>query len=161
MEGARPIIVSVGGGTTRTVLGERYTWKGSGAESADAYALIESEVPPNGGPPLHLHRREDESFYVLAGTYECRVGERGIQLGPGGYVFGPRGVPHTYRNVGPTPARHLVIISPPGFEKFLEALSAWPAGPPDMPALARLAAEDDLSFVSPRSVYQPGPVRPA
>ena len=54
----------------RGASGERYTWKGSGAESGEAYALIEAEVPPNAGPPLHLHRRKDESFYVLAGTYQ-------------------------------------------------------------------------------------------
>ncbi len=131
----------------RGASGERYTWKVSGAETGEAYALIEAEVPANAGPPLYVHRREDESFYVLAGTYEFRVGDRVIQLGPGSCVFGPRGIPHAYKNVGATPSRHLVMITPAGFEKFLEALSAFPAGPPDLEALARVAAEYDLTFV--------------
>ncbi len=104
-------------------------------------------MPPNAGPPLHLHRREDENFYVLAGTYEFRVGDRVIQVGSGSCVFGPRGIPHAYKNVGATPSRHLVTITPAGFEKFLESLSAFPAGPPDLKALARVAAEYDLTFV--------------
>lgn len=147
MPGSEPKILSTGKGTIRTVLGERYTWKLSGAESGGDYALIEGEVPAGSGPPLHLHRREDESFYVLAGSYEFRVGEQAFKLGPGGYVYDPRGIPHTYRNVGSTPSRHLVVISPTGFEKFLEALSAFPPGPPDMAALTRLAAEYELTFV--------------
>jgi len=147
MQGSPPKVLRANEGTTRSVLGERYTWKISGAESGEAYALLEAEVPPNAGPPLHLHRREDESFYVLAGTYAFRVGGQLIQLGPGSCVFGPRGIPHTCKNVGTTPSRHLVTITPAGFEKFLEALSAFPAGPPNLNALARLAAQYDLTFV--------------
>jgi quercetin dioxygenase-like cupin family protein len=141
-----PKILSAGEGLVRTVLGERYTWKLSGAESGSAYAMVESEVSPGAGPPLHRHTREDESFYVLAGSYEFRVGEQTMRLGVGGYVYGPRGIPHTYRNVGATVSRHLVVISPAGFEKFLEALSRLPPGPPDMATLTRLAAEYGLTF---------------
>lgn len=147
MQGSPPKVLRAQEGTTRIVLGERYTWKVTGAESGEAYALIEGEVPPQAGPPLHVHRREDESFYVLAGTYEFQVGAQRLQLGPGSCVFGPRGIPHTYKNVGMTASRHLVMITPAGFEKFLEALSALPAGPPDLVALGRLAAAYDLTFV--------------
>jgi quercetin dioxygenase-like cupin family protein len=127
--------------------GGRYTWKVSGAESEDTYAIIGAEVSPNAGPRLHLHRREYESLYVLAGTSEFRVGDQVIQLGPGSCVFGPRSIPRTCKNVGITPSRHLVTIAPVGFEKFLEALSASPAWPQDLEVLARVAAEYDLTFL--------------
>jgi hypothetical protein len=60
--GLEPKLLLPGEGTTRTILGERYTWKVSGADSGEAYALIEGEVPPQGGPPRHVHAREDEVF---------------------------------------------------------------------------------------------------
>jgi len=147
MERGPAKVLSAGEGRVRTILGERYTWKLSGAETAGAYALVEAEVPPGAGPPRHVHLREDESFYILAGTYEFRLGDRAAPVGAGGYVFGPRGIPHTYRNVGSTPGRHLVVISPAVFENFLEALSAFPPGPPDPLALARLAAEYHLTLL--------------
>jgi uncharacterized RmlC-like cupin family protein len=51
-------------------------------------------------------------------------GERLIVAAPGSFVFAPRGIPHTYQNVGATPARALVIISPAGLEKFFEERNA-------------------------------------
>ncbi len=144
---SEPKVLLPGEGTTRTILGERYTWKVSGADSGQAYALIEGEVPPQGGPPRHVHAREDESFYVLEGSYEFRVGERVVRVGPGACVFGPRGIPHAYKNISSAPSRHLVIITPAGFEKFLEELSQLPPGPPDLEVLTRIARRYELVFV--------------
>jgi uncharacterized cupin superfamily protein len=31
---------------------------------------MEAIVPPDGGPPPHIHRNEDETFYVLEGEVE-------------------------------------------------------------------------------------------
>ncbi len=58
--------------------------------------------------PLHIHWVTDEAFYVLEGTF----------------VFAPKGLAHTFWNQGPTQARMIVTLSPPGFERYFEELAA-------------------------------------
>jgi quercetin dioxygenase-like cupin family protein len=69
--------------------------------------------------PYHVHRAEDETFYVLEGTLEFISGERRLTDGPGSYVFLPRDIPHGFRVIGTSPARFLVLITPAGFEGFV------------------------------------------
>ena len=123
-------------------------WKVKAKDTLGAYSLTESIVQPSTGPVPHRHSREDESFYVLEGELEFRMGERGerrIVAAPGTFVFAPRGIPHTFRNVGTTPARVLVIISPAGLEKFFEERTALqkeiPTTDPSYPDRDRLLSE--------------------
>ena len=68
--------------------------------SGGAFSLFE-EVSPLADTPLHMHRDEDELFYVLEGEHVFRVGDEEHRVGPGGMVFAPRGVPHAQRRVRP------------------------------------------------------------
>ena len=52
------------------------------------------------------------------------MGAQVIKAGPGDFLFAPRNVPHTYKNVGITPSRHLTIISPGGLESFFAERAA-------------------------------------
>jgi quercetin dioxygenase-like cupin family protein len=103
---------------------------GSKVESKDTlgtYSFREFMTEPGAGPVPHRHSREDESFYILDGQLEFRIGARGERIiiaAPGSFVFAPRGIPHTFKNVGTTPARALVIISPAGLEKFFPERTA-------------------------------------
>lgn len=93
-------------------------------EAGSPYSLIEWIAPPAvPGPPLHVHRVTDEGFYVVEGAVGFQVGDETIEGSPGEFVFIPRGQKHTFWNQGPTPARFLGTISPPGFESYFEALS--------------------------------------
>src|ERR687894_522221 len=118
------------------VVGELLTLKMVGNDTDGAFALIEEITPPQGGPPPHMHTREDETFYVLEGELEFVVGERNISAAAGSVVYGPRGVLHSFRNVGSTPSRMAVIITPAGLEQFFEEVGepvADPSSPPDGP----------------------------
>ncbi|MFZ1023354.1 MAG: cupin domain-containing protein [Thermoplasmata archaeon] len=64
------------------------------------------------GVPLHLHRIEDEAWYVLEGTLRFQFGAREFEAGPGSGVLLPHGTPHTFWNPGPGPARYLLIVGP-------------------------------------------------
>ena len=75
-------------------------WKVKSQETRGAYSVLESVVQPSTGPEPHRHSREDEGFYILEGQYEFRVGAQVIKAGPGDFLFAPRNVPHTYKNVG-------------------------------------------------------------
>jgi mannose-6-phosphate isomerase-like protein (cupin superfamily) len=62
--------------------------------------------------PLHLHRSDDEAWYVLSGQLGFRLGEREVVVGAGSGAFVPRGVAHTFWNPSPEPARYLLIMTP-------------------------------------------------
>jgi quercetin dioxygenase-like cupin family protein len=81
------------------------------------------EVPPLLDTPLHVHRNEDELFYVLEGEHVFQVDDDEYHAGPGDFVFAPRGIPHSQRRVVPGQGRHLVLVSPGGFEGFFRELS--------------------------------------
>ena len=112
--------VAPGEGKALWVAGDLVTLKVVGEDTDGAFVLGEEVSPPGGGPPPHVHRREDEMFCVLEGEYEFLVGERTIRAGAGSVVYGPRNVPHSFKNVGTTPARLLAFVTPAGFEGFLE-----------------------------------------
>jgi quercetin dioxygenase-like cupin family protein len=89
------------------------------AETNGQYDVVETVAMPNGGPPPHLHRREDELFLVVEGTFQFIFNDQATTAGPGTAVFLPRDVVHTYNNVGDTPGKLLVVASPSGFNKFI------------------------------------------
>jgi len=68
--------------------------------------------PPRWIAPLHLHRKDDEAWYVLEGTLCVRVGESIVEARAGAAVFVPRGTAHTYWNPGPGLVRYLLIMTP-------------------------------------------------
>ena len=68
--------------------------------------------PPRWIAPLHLHRNDDEAWYVLEGTLCVRVGEDVVEAGAGSAVFVPRGTAHTYWNPGPSLLRYLLVMTP-------------------------------------------------
>ena len=91
------------------------------SDTDGAFALIESVAPNDTG--LHVHCNEDEAFYVLEGEHQFRRGDETIDLGPGGFVFLPRGVPHAHRRIGDDAGKLLILITPAGFETFFVELS--------------------------------------
>jgi quercetin dioxygenase-like cupin family protein len=111
-----------GEGNARWWGGGLATIKATGKESGDHYSVIEVLEPQGARAPLHVHRKEDEAFYVLEGEMTFHIGEQTIQARAGSFVFGPKDVPHTY-TVDSGPAKLLFLLSPPGFEGFIEAIS--------------------------------------
>lgn len=109
-----------GSGRTYWGPGDLYTFLVTGEESGGAYFAMEALVPPAGGPPPHVHRREDETFYVIDGKITFRLGNRSVLAGPGDFVNVPRGVVHCFRNDGDATARMILTFTPAGIEEFFE-----------------------------------------
>jgi quercetin dioxygenase-like cupin family protein len=103
--------------------GETHVLKVVSADTDGAYTLSEVTVEPQVGPPAHLHRREDEAFYVLEGTFSFQVGDRTLTATAGWFLNVPRGIPHSFKNIGTTPARMLLFFVPAGIENFFEDLA--------------------------------------
>jgi quercetin dioxygenase-like cupin family protein len=106
-----------------------------GLASGGALALLEERGRRGSMPPLHVHRRDDETFYVLEGELALFVAGRQLVLGPGQAALCPRDVPHTYR-VDSEQARWLVINTPSGFDAFVRQV-AEPAPVDQLPAAGR------------------------
>lgn len=145
-------------GETLSFFGSLTWFKATGEQTGGTLGLIEHLVPPGAGSPWHVHHNEDESFYVLEGEILFIVGEeqQRITAGPGTFVFGPRNVPHGFRNDGSAPARMLLQVTPAGFEQFALTLSEpapgtgfGPAGPPDMARVMVEAAKYNVEILGP------------
>ena len=75
---------------------------------------------PGAGRAPHLQYHEDEAFFVLEATYGALIDDERVELGPGSYVFVPRGTGHAPRNIGTSPARMLIMVTPgENHERFL------------------------------------------
>jgi mannose-6-phosphate isomerase-like protein (cupin superfamily) len=100
--------------------GDLYTFLVTGEESGGAYFSMLAIVPPNGGPPPHIHEREDETFYVLEGTPTFRIGDEQIHAGPGDFVNVPKGVLHNFHNGSDQLVRMILTFTPAGIEHFFQ-----------------------------------------
>ena len=104
-----------------SVAGDRVAILLGGADTQQQYTVMEAWLPPGGGPPRHLHHREDETFLVLEGEVTFYVGDTVIVLKKGGFIFAPRGIPHYFRNTGAGEALLLETAFPAGVETFFAA----------------------------------------
>ncbi|MGB8004815.1 MAG: quercetin 2,3-dioxygenase [Gaiellaceae bacterium] len=105
---------------------DRFWWQGSlmeikarGEDTGGAFGLVEARFPQGFGPPLHVHSREDEAFYIIEGEIRFCQGDEEFVASAGAWVWGPRGVPHAFKVESAT-ARALVVVSPGGFELMFE-----------------------------------------
>lgn len=144
-----PRLVLPGAATVYDQLqGEKLHFLLTGHHTGGAFALFIDEVPPNGGPPLHIHHREDETFYILEGELMIQVGEEQFAAPAGSSVFLPRGIPHTFTNVGAKTAHALVVLTPGGLEGFFAEVEPLVTQPePDMPEILTIAAKYGIEAV--------------
>lgn len=112
-----------GEGPAFSAAGDVYRFLATGEQTGGAYVLSEARVLPGGGPPPHIHHREDEAFFVLEGEITFTLGGRKVVAKPGTFIQGPRGIPHAFKNESHVPARMLILVTPPGFEKFMAEIA--------------------------------------
>lgn len=122
-------------GRTIAVVGDVYRFLATGAETNGKYALWEALVLPGGGPPPHVHSREDEGFYVLEGEITFQIGSERRVLTAGMFANMPVGQAHAFRNESGRPARMLISVAPAGIEEmFFEIGTPLPQGSVTAPA---------------------------
>jgi mannose-6-phosphate isomerase-like protein (cupin superfamily) len=143
-EGKAPDSIDLGGVTITFVH----------SDPKSSYSLLEWNAPAGTrSPPVHLHHRTDEGFYVLTGTYAFLCDGERIEAGAGEHVLVPKGRAHTFWNSGPEAARCLIVLTPSGFEGYFRELSERlaVAGSEEDAIQARreLSASYDIEVVAP------------
>src|SRR5262245_13668132 len=145
-----PIQVTADGGRKINILGIPMVIRLHGRDTGGVVSAVESHDVPGGGPPPHIHHREDETFQVLEGDYEFTVGGKSFLASRGTTIFAPRGIPHTYRYLGKAPGRLMCVITPAGFEGFFEAIGALtPQQQQDIPRVISIGKEFGLEILPP------------
>ena len=138
--------------------GDLYSMLVTGKESNNVFFQFEAFVPEGGGPPPHIHSREDETFYVISGNLEILLGDKTHLAKAGDFVYIPRGTVHGFKNIGKEMAVQLVTFSPAGVEKFFEevfpAVKDRKAAPPPITEelisnMNKAAPKHGLKFLPP------------
>jgi quercetin dioxygenase-like cupin family protein len=123
-----------------------------GEESGGTVAVVELEGRRGDMPPLHVHAREDETFYVLEGRMSLHLPGGSLELRAGEARLAPRGVPHVYRVESET-ARWLAIATPAGFDEFVRE-AGEPAPEELLPPEGRVHDAERLSEIAARHGIQ-------
>ena len=136
--------LDAGQGRSVSLRGTRVEFKVE-SDSAAGSSLTEWEALPGFDTGLHVHERLEETWYLLDGELEFRVGGETFTAGAGATVFVPPHVPHAFANRGDANARFLMTMSPPGHDRYFDELAdvlATP-GPPNSEAIADLRKRYD------------------
>ena len=144
----KPRVIKPDDGTNVGAIGLGIHVRLTGADTKGAYSLFEYVVPPGlGGPPTHIHTREDELFICTHGRVAVELDGVKHILEQGFSLLMPRGVPHMFYNPFDVETRIVAVVSPPGLENYYQALSQLPPGPRDMRLVAEVMTEYGLSLV--------------
>lgn len=141
-----------------TILGpDSFEWQGTHyrtlldtSDTSGAISVVDSVSPPNSGPPRHIHADADETFVLLSGEVEFWIAGETVLKTVGQSAFVPRGTEHTFRVIGTQPSRHLVILTPGGFEGFFREMAEGQFRiPQDMGAITDIATRYQMTFAGP------------
>lgn len=113
------------------------------------FTAIVNEIPPQQGPPEHLHVREDEMYFVFQGAIRFKADGQYFDAPTGAFMFIPRGTPHCFQNIGDGSAQLLVMFAPAGMERFFEGVAQLPAGAPDPAVYNEIAHSAWMEVVGP------------
>jgi len=105
-------------GRTIAGVGDVYRFLAMGSDTNGKYAQWEAIVPPGGGPPPHVHSREEEGFYILEGEITFHVDDQRIVATKGMFANMPIGTRHSFRNESDQPARMIITVAPAGLENM-------------------------------------------
>lgn len=123
----------------------------TGSRMGSRFDFMVGTVAYLSGPPLHTHREQDDSFYVLDGVLTLQVGDEIVDLGPGDFATVPPGVPHTFDNVRKEqpPPRVLNLMTPGGLDALFHDVARASSGEADALDFAQLTERHGFALVGP------------
>ena len=146
-------------GRTIAVVGDVYRFLATGDDTHGTYSTWEAIVPPGGGPPPHVHSREEEGFYILEGEITLQASDQKVVASSGMFVNMPIGMPHSFKNESSKAATMLIMIAPAGLENMFfevgvplaeESTSAVPPAQEEITKLLQVAPKYGIEILLPR-----------
>ena len=126
--------------------GGAFRWKATAAETGGAILVLEDRMERGKVTPYHLHPEEDEGLYLIDGELLVNVAGEEQRVGPGGFFFVPRGIPHAFMVT--SDSAHVLAFQTPGTGEAFYRAAGEPveteeaaARPADWQRLQRVAAE--------------------
>ena len=130
--------------------GRDLVFKVTGEDTGGDFDYFTVEVAPRGGPPLHVHHKQEETIHVLTGRFKVRIGDELFELDEGGFAYLPSKIPHAFLNLTDEPGEIIVVYTPGGGHKFYEELGpATRNGTPDRAVVAAIFEKHDMSLLGP------------
>jgi len=130
--------------------GRDLIFKVTGEDTGGAFDYFIVEVAPKGGPPLHVHHKQEETIQVLKGRYKIRIGDEIFYLDEGGFAYLPSKVPHAFLNLTDQPGEIIVVYTPGGGHKFYEELGPLTRNSKlDPKAVAQCFTKYDMTLLGP------------
>lgn len=126
------------------------SWLHATADSSGGQITVLEQIgDPGSGSPYHMHRNEDEMFYVIEGSVRFVSGEQSWTAGPGTWAFLPREIPHGFEVTGEGAARYLLLTTPGGFDGFVREFWTDEPAAPDLPKVIAAAARYGIDILGP------------
>jgi quercetin dioxygenase-like cupin family protein len=130
--------------------GRDLIFKVTGEDTGGAFDYFIVEVAPKGGPPLHVHHRQEETIHALKGRYKIQIGEEIFTCEEGGFAYLPSNVPHAFLNLTDEQGEIVVVYTPGGGHKFYEELGpATRSGTPDRETVAAIFEKHHMTLLGP------------
>ncbi|RYF77867.1 MAG: cupin domain-containing protein [Cytophagaceae bacterium] len=131
-----------------TFLDAQFDIKVSGKDTEGQFVIFDTLRPQKVGPPLHVHEKLDEWFWIVDGEFKFRAGNETLRLKPGDSLMIPKGMAHAFVKTSEGVARLIVMHQPAGkMEEYFLTASKLPDQSPE--ARRELAAQNDTHFVGP------------
>jgi quercetin dioxygenase-like cupin family protein len=130
--------------------GRDLIFKVTGEDTDGAFDYFIVEVAPHGGPPLHVHHKQEETIHVLKGKYKVRIGDETFRCEEGAFAYLPSRVPHAFLNLTDEPGEIVVVYTPGGGHKFYEELGpASRQASPDRKVIAEIFEKYGMTLLGP------------
>jgi quercetin dioxygenase-like cupin family protein len=130
--------------------GRDLVFKVTGDDTGGAFDYFVVDVAPHGGPPLHVHHRQEEAIHALVGRYKVRIGDAEHTIEEGGFAYMPAGLPHAFLNLTGEPGRIVIVYTPGGGHRFYEEFGpAARSTTPDRAEIAAIFERHDMTLLGP------------
>ena len=130
--------------------GRDLIFKVTGDDTGGAFDYFIVEVAPRGGPPQHIHHKQEETIHVLKGRYKIRIGDEIFHCDEGGFAYLPSRVPHAFLNLTDEPGEIVVVYTPGGGHKFYEELGPISrSANPDRQVIAAVFEKYGMTLLGP------------